>query len=58
MDASIDYKLSTGEFKSISFKQISMLEKGNTWYERFGFRNKFDEYRNDWVQCIQPFPST
>jgi hypothetical protein len=56
--SSIDYTLSTGEFKSISFKKISMLEKGNTWYERLGFRNKFDQYRDDWVQCIQQsFPS-
>ena len=56
--SSIDYTLSTGEFKSINFKKISMLEKGNTWYERLGFRNMFDQYRDDWVQCIQQsFPA-
>ena len=55
--SSIDYTLSTGESKSINFKHISMLEKANTWYERLGFRNNFDQYRDHWVDCIQkPFP--
>jgi hypothetical protein len=55
--SSIDYTLSTGELQSISFKKISMLEKGNTWYERMGFLNSFDQYRGDWMHCIdQSFP--
>ena len=60
LDASeIDYILSTGETKSISLQELSMLKKGYTWYESFGFKNEFNEYRDFWLHCIhEPFHKT
>ena len=60
IDASeIDYTLSTGETKSISLYQLSLLKSGYTWYESFGFKNEFDQHRDFWMYCIhQPFETT
>jgi len=60
LDASeIDYILSTGETKSISLQELTMLKKGYTWYESFGFKNEFNEYRDFWLHCIhEPFHTT
>jgi len=38
----INYILSTGETESISLQELSMLKKGYTWYESFGFKNEFN----------------
>jgi hypothetical protein len=55
----IEYILSTGETKSISLQELSMLKKGYTWYESFGFKNEFNEYRDFWLHCIhEPFHTT
>ena len=39
----IDYTLFTKEIKSIPLKEISMLERGHSFYERFGFKNNFTD---------------
>lgn len=59
LDASeINYILSTGETQSISLKELSMLKKGYTWYESFGFKNEFND-RDFWLHCIhEPFHTT
>ena len=50
-DSDIYYYIS-GRLKKISLKELSLLETGYTWYETFGFRNGFDEYRVFWIECI------
>jgi hypothetical protein len=52
VDASaILYVVSTEDIE-ISLKQTSMLIKGYTWYETYGFRNGFDVYREWWITYI------
>ena len=51
-DSDIYYYVST-RLKKISLKELSLLETGYTWYETFGFRNTFDQYRGFWIECIQ-----
>jgi hypothetical protein len=36
----------------IPLKELSMLDTGYTWYESFGFRNGFEQYRDRWIECI------
>jgi hypothetical protein len=44
---------------SLSLKNISMLSTGKTWYERFGFKNRVDSYRESWLESIhQPLEFT
>ena len=51
----INYYVS-GKMYPIPLKELSMLATGYTWYEKFGFRNGFEQYRDRWIECIhQPF---
>jgi hypothetical protein len=46
----------SGKMFPIPLKELSMLSSGYTWYESFGFRNGFEQYRDRWIECIhQPF---
>lgn len=51
-DSDIFYEVSN-KFKKISLKELSLLETGYTWYEKFGFRNEFEQYRDGWMECIR-----
>ena len=51
-DSDIFYEVSN-KFKKISLKELSLLETGYTWYETFGFRNEFEQYRDHWIECIR-----
>ena len=50
-DSKINYYVS-GKMFPIPLKELSMLDTGYTWYESFGFRNGFEQYRDRWIECI------
>jgi len=51
----INYYVS-GKMFPIPLKELTMLSTGYTWYEKFGFRNGFEQYRDRWIDCIhKPF---